>query len=51
MRLLACRSQAKSVRGPAVRGYVRKHSTLSSAIEQEWRDRRVENRANETSSA
>ena len=37
-------------RGPAVRGYV-KHSTLNSAIEQELRDRRVEGRANATSSA
>ena len=40
--------------GPAVRGFVRtyvKHSTLNSAIEQELCDRRVEGRANATSSA
>ena len=50
----AGRSQVKSVRGQAVRGYVRmylKHSTLNSVIEQELRDRRVEGRANATSSA
>ena len=48
-------AQAKSVRGPAVRGYVRatyvKHSTLNSAIEQPLCDWGVKDRANATSSA
>ena len=39
----------KSVRGLAVRGYVR--TTLNSTVEQELRDRKVEGRANGTSSA
>ena len=42
-------AKAKSVRGPAVRGYVRtyvEHLTLNYAKEQELRDRRVEDRAN-----
>ena len=54
LRLVASRSQAKSVRGPAVRGYVR---TLNlghlpnSVIEQELLGWRVENRTNAISPA
>ena len=58
LRLVAGHSQAKPVRKPVARisvilyvcTYV-KHSTLSSAIEQVLRDRRVADRANATSSA
>ena len=48
---VASRSQRK---GPAVRGYVRTYVklwTLNSAIDPELRDRKVEDRANSTSSA
>ena len=51
LRLVAGRSQAKSVSEPAVRVYDVKHPTLNSAIEQELRrDQRIESRTNETGS-